>query len=83
MFGSARLMDPSSELKFIISMWSMVALKIDTFDNSFLMVSIEPSREICKKAMHWKVKRPSAIATACPKLFGLKIIPPDLVFIGT
>ena len=40
--GSARLMDPSLKLQLIRSMWSMVALKIDTFTDLFLMVSIEP-----------------------------------------
>ena len=38
-------MDLSSEFQLIRSMWSMVALKIDTSANSFLMVSIEPGRE--------------------------------------
>ena len=55
-FGSARLMDPSSELRLIISMWYMFALKIDTFANSFLMVSIEPGRKGFRKALHWKAK---------------------------
>ena len=32
---STRLIDQSPELKFIRSMWSMVALKNDTFYNSF------------------------------------------------
>ena len=40
----------------------MVALNIDTFDNSFTMVPIEPGREVCRKALHLQVKIPSAIA---------------------
>ena len=47
------------------------------------MFFIEPGREVCKKAVHWKVKRPSTIAAACPKQIGLIILRPDLVFIGT
>ena len=54
----------------------MVALKFDTFANSFLMVSIEPGREFCRKAFDLKIKRPSAIADACPKRFGLKLFEP-------
>ena len=34
--GSARLMDPSSELQLIRSMWSKVYLTVDTFANYFL-----------------------------------------------
>ena len=50
--GSARLMDPSSKLRLSRSMWSMVALNIVKFDNLFLMVSIEPGREVCKKLLY-------------------------------
>ena len=60
----------------------MVDLNIDTFASSFLMVSIEPGREVCRKSLHWQVNRLSAIVDACLKLFGLTIIRPDLVFIG-
>ena len=81
--GYARLIHPSSELRLIRSMWSMVPLNIDTFDNSFLMVSIEPGFEVCRKALYWKVKRPSDIVAACMKLFGLTTLRPDLVFIDT
>ena len=45
----------------------MVDLKIDTFANSFLMVSIEPGCEVCRKEFNLQVKRPSTIAAACPK----------------
>ena len=44
-------MNPSSELRIIRSIWSMVDLNIDTFANSFLMVYIEPGREVCRKAL--------------------------------
>ena len=81
--GSARLIDPSSELHLIISMWSMVALNIDTFSNLFFMVSIEPGHKFCRKELNWKVKRPSAIAAAWSKRFGLTILWPDIVCIGT
>ena len=60
-------MDPSPELKLIISMWYMVALKFDTFDNSFVTVSIEPGHDVCRKALHLQVKKASDIADACPK----------------
>ena len=45
----------------------MFALNIDTFANLFLMVSIEPGHEFCRKALNLKLKRPSAIAAAFPK----------------
>ena len=32
----------------------MLALKIDTFTYSFLMISIEPDRGVCNKAVHCK-----------------------------
>ena len=64
-------------------MWSIVALKIDKFANSFLMVSIDMCSEVFRKALNWKVKIPSAIASAFPKLFGLTILRPYLVCIGT
>ena len=83
MLGPERLMYPSSDLRLIRSMWSMVALNIDTFANSFLMVSIEPVRDVCRKVFNWQVKRPSAIMAACKKRFGLTIFRPDLVCIGT
>ena len=76
------LMDPSSEFQPIRSMWYIVALKINTFADSFLMVFIEPSHEVCRKALHWQVKRPSAIADVCSKRFGLTIIRPYLACIG-
>ena len=47
------------------------------------MVSIEPVSEVCKKEFYWQVEIPSAIADYYPKLFGLTIIIPDLVFMGT
>ena len=72
--GYARLMDSSSELRLIKSMWSMVALKIDTFSNLFLMVSIEPGCEVCRKAFHRKFKISSAIENDCPERFGSTII---------
>ena len=60
----------------------MVALKIDKISESFLIVSIKPSREFFRKALKWKFKIPSAIAAACPKRSGLTNIRPDLVYIG-
>ena len=65
------------------SMCSMVALENDTFAKLFLIVYIEPGCKDCCKALHWQVKRPSDIAAACPKRFGLKIIRLDIVYIGT
>ena len=50
--GYVRLMDSSSRLRSIKYMWSVVALNIDTFDNLFFMVSTEPGREVCRKALH-------------------------------
>ena len=47
------------------------------------MLSIEPGHEVCKKEFHLQVKRPSAIAADCPKQFGLRMIIPNVVFIGT
>ena len=61
----------------------MVALKIDIFANSFLMVSIDPGCEVCRKELNLQVKIPSSIATACPKRFVLTILRPDLVSIGS
>ena len=52
----------------------MVALNIDTFANSYLMVYIGPGREVFRNVLHLQVNRPSAIVAACPKRFGLKII---------
>ena len=52
MVGSARLMDTASELRLIRYMWSVAALNIDTFTNSFLMVSIEPGHDVCMKSLH-------------------------------
>ena len=80
---SARLMDSSPEFQLIRSMWSMVDLNIDTFANWFLMVSIEPGREVCRKALHWQVKRPITIAAFRPKRFGSTILLLDLACIGT
>ena len=40
----------SSKLRLIRPMWSMIALKIDTFTKSFLVLYIEPGREVYKKA---------------------------------
>ena len=51
--GSGGLMNQSSELRLIISMWSIVSWNIDTFANSFLMFSIESGREVCRKSLHW------------------------------
>ena len=61
----------------------MVALNIDIFANSFLMVSIEPGREVCRKALNSQVNRPSAIAAASPKRICLTILQHGLVCIGT
>ena len=60
----------------------MIALKIDKFSNSFLMVSIEPGGEVYREAFHLQVKRPSAIAAACPRRLGVTIVRPDLVCIS-
>ena len=58
----------------------MVHLKIDTVANSFLIASIEPVRKVCRKELYLKGKRPSDIAAACRKLFGFKMLRPNLVF---
>ena len=60
----------------------MVALNIVKFANSFFIVSIEPGREVCRKALHWKFKIPSAIVYACQKRFGITIVLPNLVYTG-
>ena len=46
------------------------------------MVSIEPVCEVCRKALHLKVKIQIDITAACPKRFGLTVILTGLVFIG-
>ena len=48
-------------------MWYMVALKIITYNNSFLVDSIEPGQEGCRKSLYYQVKRPSDIVADCPK----------------
>ena len=59
-------------------MWYMVALKIYIFANSFFMVSIE----VCKKALYWQVKRPSAIAVDFSKQLFLTILLTNVVCTG-
>ena len=76
-------MYPSSAFKLIRSVWSIVAFKIDTFAKSFLLVYIEPGREVFRKTLYAQVKRKIAIEAACPKRFGLTILQLNLVCIGT
>ena len=47
------------------------------------MIYAESGHEVYKKVFHWQVKRPSDIAFYCPNRFGLTILWPDIVSMGT